>query len=93
MKPIKEIKDWYITLGDNLNPYLAPEAHNQYLVGLVDGGKVQKRTSKIIDFKDGIIETCHTFYKLCGPQEGFVEYCRQNNFHIPTDEQPFRNIE
>lgn len=88
------IEDWAIEGGGS--PYDPPELRSFYLKGKMYGHHIfgdgkSIRTSSIVAV-NGIIVTTHSgsVYQLGKPNDSYVEWCRQNDHHVPTPEEPIK---
>lgn len=93
---IPKLENWKCTFS-SLSPYTPPETNLPCLVGIVynhekykDGHEV--RTSPIKDIDGSIIQTKNSTYILGTPDKDYVEWCKRNNRHIPTPEEPIKNV-
>lgn len=83
---MNELHDWSV-IGVSDSPYSAPK---QCLRGKRKDGHMI-RTSPIVDIDGNIITTrSGTQYHLMAPSQDYVEWCRQNNYHIPTEKEPIK---
>lgn len=87
------IEAWAI-VGDTC-VYTPPEV--KFLTGKVfgspnhpDGTRIT--TSEIVSHRDGLVTTASgSVYELGEPCQSFVDWCRKNNVHVPTREQPIKS--
>ena len=87
------LENWSIGFAEE-NPYTPPE-NRLVLVGEVYGhpehpdGKIV-RTSRIISVCKNIVNTAHNEYTLGQPSKDYVQWCKANGAHIPTEEEPIK---
>jgi hypothetical protein len=96
-KPIVNMENWSVT-GD-YDEYTPPELRHHYLQGNVYGHPKHKdgnylHSSFIVNVIGRTVETNNTTYKLGQPDPEFVEWCKAQGCHVPTEEEPikFRKI-
>ncbi len=83
---MKTLKNWMVTGNDD--PYCAPECQNQYIIGDLDGKTI--RTSAIQSVDGCVITTQNSEYELGEPEPRYVEWCKANGVHVPTDREPIK---
>jgi hypothetical protein len=89
-----KLENWEIT-GDN-DPFIAPECQKIYITGeiynhpgFLDGTRIT--TSSIQGVEDNnIVITKNSKYELGEPDVVYVEWCRENNCHVPTKDEPIK---
>ena len=89
-----KIENWSITSHDD--KYTPPEAQKIRLMGEVyghpnfeEGHKIV--SSHIVSIHGNTIETASgSVYELGTPDEGFVEWCKTNGCHVPTEDEPIK---
>jgi len=95
------LEDWYITGKFATafdHKYLAPEQVKLYLTGKVYGHErysdgFDVRTSAILEVnnENRVITTYNgSKYLLGKPSESYVNWCAENNVHVPTDKEPIK---
>lgn len=80
-----KIENWSVITDSS--PYTPPEYQKLYIKGIFPDGKI-KTTSAIQSVNGKVIQTQHNMYVLGSPDPSFVEFCKLNNVHIPTEEIP-----
>ena len=81
-----ELDDWAV-VGGCQTPYSAP--HRQLRGRRPDGEYI--RTSRIKTVNGPQITTVSgTVYRLLTPAEHYVRWCIDNNYHVPTLEEPIK---
>lgn len=92
---IVRLENWAVALN-YLNPYMPPESSWTFLTGLVSGhpkhtdGK-RIATSRIIKVSGKFVYTnSGTLYELGKPSLDYIEWCKSEGCHIPTEEEPIK---
>lgn len=79
-----DLDDWSI-VGEHQTLYSAP---HQQLHGRRPDGKYI-RTSRIKTINGNEVTTLSgTIYKLLTPHPDYIQWCIDNNYHIPTEAEP-----
>lgn len=78
-------------------PYIPPESRKIFLSGEVYGHEKKDgsiiKTSYIVDVSgDLVITRSGSIYKLENPSEDYINYCKKNNLHIPTEKEPIKKL-
>jgi hypothetical protein len=82
-----ELDDWAVVSFYGVNVYAAPR---QCLRGRRKDGHYV-RTSLITNINGDVITTrSGTKYKLLKPNPQYVQWCQDNNYHVPTEQEPIR---
>lgn len=91
------IENWVICIPE-ANQYMPPEALRSYIHGDVyecenydDGDSIS--TSYIVrkgPEPDTVVTYSGSVYRLGEPKPSFVEWCKENGFHVPTPEEPIK---
>lgn len=90
------IENWFVTrLGDM---YTSPEMSSMLIHGevygnpkFIDGTYIN--TSRVITVEGNKITTrSGSVYELGIPNPEYVQWCKENNLHIPTVEEPIRVV-
>jgi hypothetical protein len=82
-----ELDDWAVVAPHGENVYAEPK---QCLRGCREDGHYV-RTSPIAGINGDVITTrSGTQYKLLKPNPQFVQWCHDNNYHVPTEQEPIR---
>jgi len=94
-----KIDEWCFT---SIIPYKPPMKYQQlisnkiFLYGKVYGHPKYKdgkriTTSRVMECKNGVVTTrSGSEYKLLEPDPQYVEWCREEGYHIPTKEEPIK---
>lgn len=83
-----DLHDWSV-VGVSLTSYSAPERR---LRGKREDGHIVC-TTPITHIDGNIITTASgSQYRLLRPNPSYVEWCRLNNYHIPTEREPIKCI-
>lgn len=72
-------------------PYTEPDGPNISVAGTLEGGSGW-RTSNVRSCENGVITTYSgSQYELGDISQEYVEWCRKNGYHIPSNEQPVKD--
>jgi hypothetical protein len=90
------IENWSMTGGGD--PYQPPECQNLSLQGKVYGHPSPRfedgkfiRTSDIVKVVGSEVHThSGSVYTLGEPKPAYVDWCRANDHHVPTPEEPIK---
>ena len=91
-----QIKNWSLVRSGD--PYRAPEADTPRLHGEVYGhpdypnGHIVTTSSVMEVLPDCTVRTYNRTYVLGEPCPKFVQWCKDNGYHIPTPSEPFKPV-
>ena len=88
-----KLEQWSVSIS---NPYLPPEAQSSHLSGKVyghprfdDGYEIT--TSAIVKTEKRVVTTkTGSMYELGEPDPQYVEWCRKQGCHVPSEEEPIK---
>lgn len=91
------LENWSISYSNTeVNLYTAPETLQRCLSGEVydhttipNGSHIKTSTIKGIE-SNKIITSTGSIYELGTPNPDYVEWCKNNAYHIPTKENPIK---
>jgi len=84
-----ELANWSVVGSHGEDVYAAPQ---QCIRGYREDGH-WVRTSPIVKVKGDVVTTrSGSQYKLLTPHPQYVQWCRDNNYHVPTKEEPIRCV-
>lgn len=92
-----ELYDWVVTIRSGWE-YAPPELQEICLSGRVlnDPRRLDHvivTTSPIKNINGRMITTgSGTMYKLLEPSENYMRWCKDNNVHVPTVEEPIKDL-
>ncbi len=73
-------------------PYAEPNGPNLSVAGELEENGKGLRTSSVRSYENSIITTYSGSKYLLGQvRQDYVEWCRKNGYHIPTNEQPVKD--
>ena len=94
---MKRLENWSINTTGSL--YQAPETAVTHLNGEVYGHDRFPEghgitTSAVVSSEGNLVMTYSgSTYLLGDPSEDYVKWCRENEYYIPTQQKPFRNVD
>lgn len=95
-RTIYKLENW--SVASDPDPYMPPEHQIQFLCGEVynhpkfsDGEKI--KTSRIVDVMGDLVWTNNSLYRLGVAAENYVQWCKDNHKHVPTEGEPIKMIE
>ncbi len=89
------LEDWYMGVND---PYQAPECYPRYIKGKVYGHSDHEDGTRIVTSAirkvggDTVTTESGSEYRLGSPSRDYVIWCVNNNCHVPTKEEPIKEI-
>ena len=92
-RTIYKLENW--SVGCEPDSYLPPEMQTQFLCGEVynhpkypNGHRI--KTSCIVDVLEDLVWTRNSLYRLGVAAENYVQWCKDNHKHIPTEGEPIK---